>query len=71
MKPQEIEKEAIALAEHERIDLICRILDTLPAPGTDISGEEAARRDAELDNGDVEELSHDQFLRRVKRERGE
>jgi hypothetical protein len=43
----------------------------MPPPGTNVSDEEAARRDAKLDNGEVEELSHDEFVRRVKRERGE
>jgi len=71
MKLEEIEREAIALAEEERIDLVCKLLDTLPPPGTDVSDEEVAKRDAELDNGEVEELSHDEFVRRVKRERGE
>jgi hypothetical protein len=71
MKFEEIEKQAIALAEPERVDLVCKLLDTLPPPGTDVSDEEVARRDAELDNGEVEELSHDEFVRRVKKERGE
>jgi hypothetical protein len=71
MKFEEIEKQAIALAEPERVDLVCKLLDTLPPPGTDVSNEEVARRDAELDNGEVEELSHDEFVRRVKKERGE
>jgi hypothetical protein len=39
MKLEEIEKEAIALTEHERIDLVCRLLDTLPPAGTDVSDE--------------------------------
>jgi hypothetical protein len=71
MKFEEIEKQAIALAEPERVDLVCKLLDTLPPPGTEVSDEEVARRDAELDNGEVQELSHDEFVRRVKRERGE
>jgi len=70
MKLEEIEKEAIALAEHERINLVCRLLDTLPPPRTDVSDEEVARRNAEVDNGEVEEMSHNEFVRRVKRERG-
>jgi hypothetical protein len=71
MKFEEIEKQAIALAEPQRVDLVCKLLDTLPPPGTDVSDEEVGRRDAELDNGEVQELSHDEFVRRVDRERGE
>jgi hypothetical protein len=62
-------KEAIALPERERIKLVCKILDTLPPPRPDVSDEEVARRDAELDNEDVQELSHDEFVRRVETER--
>ena len=71
MKLKEIEREAIALAEEERVDLVCKLLDTLPPPGSDVSNEEFARRDAELDHGEVEELTQDEFVRRVKRERGQ
>jgi hypothetical protein len=70
VKLREIEKQAIALAEHERINLVCKLLDALPPPGMDVSDKEVARRDAELDNREVQELSHDEFVRRVKRERG-
>jgi hypothetical protein len=56
MKFEEIEKQVIALAKPQRIDFVCRLLYTLPPPGTDVSKEEVARRDAELDNGEVQEL---------------
>jgi hypothetical protein len=70
MKLEEIEREAIALAEQDRVDLVCKLLDTLPPPGTDVSDEEVAKRESELDKGEVEELSHDEFVRRVEKERG-
>jgi putative addiction module component (TIGR02574 family) len=71
MKFEEIERQAIALTEPERVDLVCKLLDTLPPAGMDVSDEEVSRRDAELDNGEVQELSHDEFVHRVNRERGE
>ena len=61
MKLEEIEREAIALGERDRVDLVCKLLDTLPPPGTDVSDEEVARRERELDKGEVDELSHDEF----------
>ena len=44
MKLDEIEKQAIALAEHERIDLVCKLLETLPPPAMDIPDEEVEAR---------------------------
>jgi hypothetical protein len=66
---EEIEKEAIALAEAERNELVCKLLDTLPGSAAEVPDDEVARRDAELENGEVLELSHDEFVRRVKRKR--
>jgi len=65
----EIESEAIAPAERVRVDLVCKLLDTLPPLGTDVSDEEVAKRECELDNGEVEELPHDEFARTVENER--
>ena len=53
-----------------RVDLVCRLLDGLPPPGTDVSDEEVAKREFELDEAQVEELSRDEFVRRVEKERG-
>lgn len=70
MTLSQIQQEAIALPERERADLICKLLETLPAEGTDVSDEEVAARDRELENGTAEELSHEEFVRRVRSERG-
>jgi hypothetical protein len=43
------------LGERDRVDLVCKLLDTLPPPGTDVSDEEVARRERELDKGEVDE----------------
>jgi hypothetical protein len=70
MSFSEVQKEALALSEKERASLAATLLDTLPAPGTDISDEEVLLRDADLESGKVREISHDEFVRRVQRERG-
>ncbi len=70
MKLKEIEQEAIALPERERADLVCRLLETLPPPGTDVSDEGVMERERELDKGEVQFLSHQEFIRRVQKARG-
>jgi hypothetical protein len=69
VKLKEIEQQAVALPERDRVDLICRLLDTLPPP-TGISDEEVAVRERELESGVVKEMSHEEFVRRVQKERG-
>jgi hypothetical protein len=51
MSFSEVQKEALALSEKERASLAATLLDTLPAPGTDISDEEVLLRDADLESG--------------------
>lgn len=70
MKVQEIEQEALALSEAERVSLVARLLDTLPPAGTDLSDEEVERRERDLASGKVSAISHEEFTRRVERERG-
>jgi hypothetical protein len=65
----EIEQEAKSLPSRKRAALVAALLDTLPAPGADISDEVVARRDRELEEGQVEAIPHNEFVRRVARER--
>lgn len=65
----EIEKEAKALSNRERMALVTTLLDTLPGSAYDVSDEEVAQRDRELEEGIVEPLSQAEFVRRVERER--
>jgi len=69
MKPEQIEEEAMALPERARASLAAKLLDTLVPPGTEVSDEEVERREQELESGQVEAISHEEFLRRVERER--
>ena len=70
MKLAEIEQEVLALSEKERATLAAKLLHTLPPPGTDVSDDEVERRERELDSGQVAAISHEEFVRRVQRDRG-
>jgi hypothetical protein len=70
MTLSEIQQEAIALPERQRVDLLRTLLETLPPLGVDVSDEEAKARDLEMEKGEVEPLSHEEFVRRVQAERG-
>jgi hypothetical protein len=70
MKLQDIEQEALGLSESERAKLVLSLLRTLAAQGADVTDEEVFRRDAELEAGSVEPMLHDEFVRRVREERG-
>ena|ERR1035438_3769349 len=70
MKLQDIEQEALGLRESERAELVLSLMRTLAAPAADITDEEVFRRDAELETGSVEPMLHDEFVRRVREERG-
>jgi hypothetical protein len=71
MKLQDIEQEALGLSESERAELVLSLMRTLSAPGADIADEEVFRLDAELEAGSVEPILHDEFVRRVREERGQ
>ena len=66
----QLEKEALALPENERVRLVVSLLETLPPVDSEVSDEEVLQRDADLESGQAEELSHEEFIRRVERERG-
>jgi hypothetical protein len=70
MTLSEIEREAADLPERDRARLICKLLDTLPVSESEISDEEVAERERELESGAVEAISHEEFVRRVRKERG-
>ena len=70
MTLSQIQQEAVALSERERIDLVRTLSDTLPPAGTDVSDEEVALRERAMENGEVQPLSHEEFVRRVQAERG-
>ena len=71
MKLAEVEHEALALPERERVSLAAKLLDTLPPPGTDVPDKEVERRERQLESGEVAAVLHEEFVRRVQRERGQ
>jgi hypothetical protein len=68
MSLAEVEKQALALSENERARLAASLLQTL-SPEVGISDEEVLQRDADLESGRAEEISHEEFVRRVEQER--
>ena len=69
MKLADIEQEALTLSDRDRASLAAKLLDTLPPPGTDVSDEEVEQRERELESGQVVGILHDEFVRRVQKER--
>ena len=70
MKVEEIEHEAMALSERDRVTLLSKLLDTLPHAGADISDEEVEQREKDMASGKVSTISQAEFVRGVERERG-
>ena len=68
MSLAEVEKEALALNDLDRARLMAALIETLPAD-FEVSDEEVLQRDAELSSGQTEEISHDEFVKRVEAER--
>lgn len=66
----EVEREALKLADKEKADLVCKLLKALPLDVPDVSDEEIAERERRLEQGEIEELSQDEFVRRVQSTRG-
>lgn len=60
----------MALPESVRAGLVCRLLQTLPPSGFEVSDEEVLERDRDLETGVVEAISHEEFVRRVGMARG-
>jgi putative addiction module component (TIGR02574 family) len=70
MEFADIQREALTLSDHDRASLAALLLDTLPPPGMDISDEEVNRREEDLESGRVTAISHEEFVRGVRQERG-
>ena len=70
MKLAEIEQQALALPDRDRASLAAKLLDTLPPTGTDVSDEEVEEREREMGSGKVTAISHQEFVRRVQKQRG-
>ncbi len=70
MMLQEIEQEALGLSETERARLVLSLIGTLGSPEVDVSDAEVLKRDTDLGSGLVQPISHEDFVRQVRKERG-
>lgn len=68
MSLSEIQKEALALSQKDRVHLAVSLLETIE-PHIEVCDEEVLQRDADLESGRVVELSHAEFVRGVQKER--
>lgn len=70
MNLAEIEQEALGLSEADRAALVLALMASLKAPGSEISEQEVAAREQELEKGEVTPMLHEEFVRRVREDRG-
>ena len=70
MKFAELERVALRLPERQRAALADKFPGSLSAPGVDFSDEVVALRERELASGEVAAISHEEFVRGVRRPRG-
>jgi len=70
MNLAEIEQEALGLSEAERAALVLALMASLKAPGSELSDREVEERDQELESGAVIPMLHDEFVKRVREDRG-
>src|SRR5258707_5540402 len=70
MNLAEIEQEARGLSDADRAALVLALMESLKAPGSDISDQEIAQRDEDLERGKVAPILHEEFVRGVREDRG-
>ncbi len=70
MNLAEIEQEALGLSEAERAALVLTLMASLKALGSEISDQKVEDRDQELESGAVTPMLHDEFVKRVREDRG-
>ena len=64
----DLQRRADALTREEKEGLIAYLVSSLPDAPLGPDDAEVARREAELDSGEVEALTHEQFVKEVGRE---
>ncbi len=69
-KLQAIQKEIIVLPEEDRAALVTVLLSTLGGPSYDVSDEEVARRDEEMEAGTETGISHAEFVTGLRPKNG-
>lgn len=66
MTIDEIEEQVERLPASDRGALISRLIASLGRPTNDVGDEEVMRRVEELESGEVEDISHEELLLRMK-----
>ena len=61
----EVQKEANQLSVEDRAGLIAHLIHSLPNPPLGADDEEVLRREAEMDSGQVQPISHEEFIAQV------
>ena len=70
MNLAEIEEVALGLSDADRAALVLALVESLKAPGSEVSDQEVADRDRELESGEVTPMLHEEFVRGVREDRG-
>lgn len=68
---QKLQKAAIELPASERADLASTLIRSLDVQHHCVTDEEVARRGRELEDGSVEEISHEELLANLRRKPAE
>lgn len=70
MSLTEVERIALELSEKDRTLLASTLLESVAADFLEHRADEFERREREMNEGTVEEISYEELLKRVKAERG-
>lgn len=65
----QVQKQADELSTEDRQGLLAYLIHSLPSPPLGADDHEVMRREAEMDSGEVQAISHEQFLAEVGRGR--
>lgn len=70
MSLADVEQIALKLSERDRALLALTLLESVGPIDLDHAPDEAERRNREIEDGTVAEISHEEFIGRVNAERG-
>jgi hypothetical protein len=61
MTLEQLKREVEALSDSDRGELLTALIDSMPEPSYTVTDDEVARRRAELESGEVSEISFDEL----------
>ena len=65
-KLQTIQSEAIVLPQEDQAALVTVLLSSFDGPAYDVSDEDVAQRDEEMESGAEPDISHEEFVRALR-----